>query len=246
MRIPRTFTASLTILGILFILGVFWLRQIKAKSVTIGQDLEDRIKEVRALQSTSKVPLITPQVSHIKEQHDEVQKNHHDLLNLLDTAQQPEKNSSPLEFKEELLKTQQASTEKAGIWNIKIPTDMGFSEFEGGNIPNPQDVPLLTLQMDTIQVLINFMIESKVYAVVRVDKKESREVPLVSDEAMYQILPFEFSIKSSMQSLSSFLHRLYDSKHFFIVRQFNIESSQDSVLTIDLEIDAIKLKKKST
>jgi hypothetical protein len=244
MRIPRTFAASLTILAILFILGVFWLRQIKANSLTIGQELENRIKQVRALQSTSKVPLTTPQVSHIKERLDEVQKNHRHLLNLLDTAQQSEKNSTPLEFKEELLKTRQASTEKAAIWSIKIPSDMGFSEFEGGNIPDPQDVPLLTLQMDTIQTLINFMIESNVYEVVRVDKKESREVSL--DEAMYQILPFGFSIKGSMQSLSGFLHKLYDSKHFFIVRRFNIESSQDGVLTIDLEIDAIKLKKKST
>lgn len=243
LRIPRFFLISLISLSILFILGLLWLRQIHAKSIKIEQELENRITEVQSLQSTNKMSLTSAQVASLKTQHDEVKKNYQNLLDLLDTAKEPEQNLSPLEFKEELLKTRQLLRERAGIWNITIPSAIGFSEFEGGNIPTPQDVPKLILQLDAIQSLIDYALESRVDEIVRIDKNDIQDIILTSDQMMYQILPFELSLKGSMQSLLGFLNKLYASTHFFIIRKMNIESLKEGILSIELEIDTIKLRK---
>lgn len=246
---PRLFLKSpfaITLTGcvLLFLLGLLLFRHALSSKAQNEIKLEKQAQEVQRLVSTSPIPLTQTHVAKFSRQFDDVKRKYDDLLLLLDTARVPPLNLSPLEFKEDLLKTQQLLVERANLWNIRIPHALGFSEFEGGNIPQPKEVPLLTLQFDAIKTLVNFLIESRVSSIEQMTRKESPEITLASNRVMYQMLSFEIAVQGSLSSLRAFLQKIYASSYLFIVRKIDMESQKNGGLSILIQIDAIRLRRR--
>jgi Tfp pilus assembly protein PilO len=192
---------------------------------------------------SSKIALTQANVTKFKTQYDEIKEKYENLLLHLDTANPPHQDMTPLEFKEELLKTEQLLVERANLWNIIIPNAIGFDEFEGGNIPSQADIPQLALQLDALRTLINFLIESQVYKIKGISKKGLQDIVVSPNQVMYQILPFELSIEGSMESLQTFLYKIRSASHFLVIRKIDIESQKGETLSINLQIDNIRLKR---
>jgi len=244
-QIKTTFLIALGALAILFVLGIVWLRQIIVNHHRVRTDLKQRVGEVETLLNTSNVAPTSSNVSRFKEQFENTRKQYQSLLLLLDTATRPKLEITPLEFKEDLLKTQQLLSERAGLWNISIPSAIGFNEFEGGNIPAPEQVPHLTLQLDSLKTLINLLIESRVGAIEEIKRLDVRETSVTPNSVMYQVLPFELRFTGNMEILRTFLYKTYSSTHLFIVRRVDVEAKDNSSISTTIQIDAIKLKRES-
>lgn len=242
-QIKTTFLIALGVLAILFVLGVVWLRQIVVSHHQVQTELQLRVSEVETLLNTSSVAPDSSNVSRFKEQFENTRKQYQNLLLLLDTAARPKLEITPLEFKEDLLKTQQLLSERAGLWNISIPSAIGFNEFEGGNIPSPEQVPHLALQLDSLRTVINLLIESRVGAIEEIKRLEVREIAVTPNEVMYQVLPFELRFTGSMEILRTFLYKTYSSTHLFVVRKVDVEAKDNGSISVTIQIDAVKLKR---
>lgn len=243
LHIKTPFVISLSFIGVLTLCAAFFLKHSFSVRTQVNHDLEVCLQEAQGILSTSKVAPTNTNVSKFKIQQTQIQKQYDDLLALLDTASTVQTNLTPLEFKEELLKTQQLLTERANLWNIKLPLSLGFPEFEGGNIPSQAEIPPLSLQLDTLRTLVNLLIESKVQEISLLSKKELRNIDLIKDKAMYKVLLFEIAFKSSMENLRTFLHKVSSSNHLFIIRKINIESDKENRISVNMAVDAVKLKK---
>ncbi len=244
-RIKTLFGIMMTIIGVLIILFSFFLKTSISRKTELDKAYESGLQEAKTILANSKVTPTNNSVSKFKLQQAQVQKQYEDLLTLLDTASVSQINLTPLEFKEDLLKTHRLLVERANLWSIKLPLSLGFPEFEGGNIPSQTDIPPLALQLDALRTLINLLIESHVQEIGLLAKKEIRNVSLIEHQTMYKILPFEIAFKTTTEGLRTFLYKTSSSSHFFIIRKINLESDKGDLVTVNMTVEAIKLKRSS-
>lgn len=244
-QFKATFLIVIGVLAVVFVLGLVWLRQIIVNHHIVLTELKTKAGEVETLLNTSSVAPTSSNVSRFKEQYESTQKQYQGLLLLLDTAPRPKQGTTALEFKEDLLKTQQLLSERAGLWNISIPSAIGFNEFEGGNIPGPDQVPHLTLQLDSLKTLINLLIESRVGAIEEIKRLEVHDIAVTPNETMYKVLPFELRFTANMETLRTFIYKTYSSAQFFVVRRVDVDSKDNGTILVTIQIDSIKLKRES-
>lgn len=242
-RIRSSFVVGLAALAVLFAGGLYWLGQIQAEKKRILAELKLHADELDRLLSQSKAALTSLNAARFKTAFETIRQKYADVVVLLDTANPAKADLSPLEFKEELLKTQELLAERARLWNIQLPKSIGFEEFDGGNIPAADQIAKLVVQMESIRVLVNHLIESRVGIIHAVVRKDMKDVVLFGNQPMYQVLTFEISMSGDYENLRVFLHKLYSSSHLFIIRDLDIETQPDGRLLANLVVDAVKLKK---
>ncbi len=244
-RIKTLFGIIMTVVAVLIILSSFFLKRSVSKKIELDKTYESALQEAKSILASSKVIPTHNRVAKFQLQQTQIQKQYEDLLTLLDTASVPQINFTPLEFKEDLLKTHRLLVERANLWNIKLPISLGFPEFEGGNIPSQEDIPPLALQLNALRTLINLLIESRVQEVGLLSKKEIRSVSLIANQTMYKILPFELAFKATTEGLRTFLYKISSSGHLFIIRKINLESEKGDGVAVNMTVEAIKLKRSS-
>lgn len=234
-----------SIIAVLLILALLWLKSTISRRNTIAREYKNSLNTINVLLTTSKVALTQANVGAFKVEFNEIKKKYENLLSHLNTAAPPRIDLTPLEFKEELLKTEQLLGERANLWSIPIPNAIGFSEYEGGNIPSSKDIPYLMLQLDAMRTLTNFLIESQVQEIKSLVKKGVQDMVISPNQVMYQALSFDIGIETTMDSFQTFLNKIRMSGHLFIIRKIDVEAKKDRVLSMNIQIDNIRLKRES-
>jgi len=229
--------------GIVWILQILFLRHGLEKKRQTNEELQNHMNEINFFVSKSPFAPTLPNIEKLTSAFDELKNNYEKLLSLLDTSTRPEQNLTPLEFKENLLKTEQLLRERADLRNIRIPSALGFDEFEGGHIPAPQDIPDLAFQLDALQTIVNHLIESDVSRITRIRRKALRDVALPANRVMYRMSTFEIAMEGSQRNFQTALEKIGRSNNLFIVRRVDMESDS-RLVSVNLEVDAIRLRKK--
>lgn len=175
----------------------------------------------------------------LKEQKKDITFKYNELLKLIKRSSLNPLIPVPLEFKEELLKTQAQLRERAQLWNITVPRAIGFGEFEGGIIPESDKIPVLIKQLELVKIIINMLIESKINSLDNISKSSSPPESFIGENIIMETFIFEFTLEANYDSLINFMSKLNTSLTFFTVKDINIQKLTDNSLKMHMTINVI-------
>lgn len=234
-----TFISSLFVLGIFLLVFIFFLNKALFKKARVDKELKQKLETLDKLMKTSKIQPSREMIIALKEQREDLQDKYEELSQLLQSSTITREIPVPLEFKEELLRTQNQFKERAQLWTIKIPKAIGFDEYEGGIIPEPQKIPVLIKQFELIKLILDLLIESKISILTSISKSSQLPEIYTGQRIVIETFPFDLSFDASYDALMRFLSKVNMSSTFFIVKDVNILKMNDKNLKININLDAV-------
>ena len=203
-----TFVSGLFLLGVLLLVFIFFLNKALFKKARVEKEFKQKLETLDKLMKTSKIQPSREMIIALKEQKGDLQNKYEELSGLLQHSTINRAIPVPLEFKEELLRTQNQFKERAQLWNIKIPKAIGFDEYEGGIIPGSQKIPVLIKQFELIKMLLDLLIESKISTLASITKSSQPPEIYTGQGIVIETFSFDLSFDASYEALIRFLSNL--------------------------------------
>jgi len=161
------------------------------------------------------------------------------LLHDLKGKKIEDKGLTPLQFKEELLNVQTSLKKLSGIQGSIIQEDIGFSEFASGQIPDVNEVPLLSRQLAVINETLNIFLKHKVGTVGSI----ARSNKIYYDEKeMYNEILIGYEITCTMEDLIKILNDIVNAPYIMIVRGLKISDMEGSRLNVELAVGEVEIQ----
>lgn len=238
MNKNRLFYGVIGGLSLLLLILSFFMRKTINERDEIDHQIESKLEELKALALRTKMAPSNEITRQFDEKEIELENKYLEILKTIDKGGL-EKEMSPLEFKEELLKTQDFLKERARIWNIQVPQSVGFREFEAGVIPEEKDIWNLSYQLSHIRNIVNLMVESKISRIDSIVK--SVEVVDQKSKGLNakQIFMYQFKMQCNWSSLIQILTRLHGSRQFFLVKKIEVTNEDKDSLLVMMTVEAI-------
>lgn len=204
----------------------------------IDIDVEQKLAHLKNLANKTRMSPAESTVNKFLKTQNDLSKKYQEVLSTV-IEKNTEKQLTPLEFKEELLKVQQFLQERAALWSIGIPISTGFREYEGGIIPADKDTMALLRQLRHIESIINIMIECKIQGIDSISKKINRVPDHLSHLNIQEMYSYEIQFRTSWDSLTKVLNKIFLAKQFYIVKKLDIQSKEANQLAITLAMDCV-------
>lgn len=139
---------------------------------------------------------------------------------------------SPLEFKEEMEKTEAVIKKNAGF---PIPEGIGFSKFRGGVIPESSEVGVLTTELLYTKEILELLINAEVVSVERLEWYNVVEDDMVSSNYL-----LELDFVGNTDSLIKFMVNLQNTKSFIMLHKLSIKRLENLKLLIKVHLKAVE------
>ena len=225
------------IIGVLF-LGVVVSSVVFMLSLKRKNTVENKIKsELFFLQGFKMAKENAPTsewVDYLNKKSQMLQETFDSIMVKLDKppTRMPESVKESLKFKEEIFETQKKLRDKAYAKQLELregAISLGFKEYEK-KIPQEEEVPNLTKQIDIIQELIHLMCISKVETVEKIEFYDYKDYTLESenkDKITLRVFFVKLELVASVKNLAEFFYWLSKSDFIFIVEELNVNSLTD-------------------
>lgn len=147
-----------------------------------------------------------------------------------DKSEKP--NLSPLEFKEELERTEAVIKKNAGF---PIPEGIGFLEYRGGVIPEAEEVGVLTTELVYTKEILELLINAEIVSIERLEWYDIVEEDMVSNNFL-----LELDFVGNTDSLIKFLVNLQNTKSFMLLHKLSIKRLENLKLLIKVHIKVVE------
>ena len=140
-------------------------------------------------------------------------------------------------FKGMLSRVKKELTRKAEEKNFNLPKSIGFEKYDA-SIPQTEELPNLTRQLQAAETLITLMMDTGVEDLTTISFSEpiDRDLPGKSGSVYYKQFPALASVKCTMTSLAKFLYNLSRSDYIFVVKSVQINEAENKKINVELEI----------
>ena len=240
-KVRTLFIIQVSIITVIAVAELLILHFSRRHASRIDQEIQKNSSQIEQLIKENSFALIHPTLSKFNAYKDYSEESYGKILSLLVTHHEKARVTSPLEFKEELLRIQKLLVERATLWDIKIPSAISFGEYEGGNIPSAQDVESLKAQLTIVRALVNYLIESRIAQLHEIKRNKPRSIKVAGKEHMYEIFPFQMSFDGKIEDLLKFLSKIYMSRELIIIRKIDISAQSEDRLSIFIDLDYIRV-----
>jgi len=239
----------IAILGFGFIISFVFLRVDIVKGRQIETQIRKKVTLVEKYNDKKRLPPSREAINYLLKKKKELLENYEELTRLMDACPVEAQDSFPLplEFKGVLFNTQERIRKTSPLRGLTVVGSLGFDEYEK-TIPTKDEIPVLTVRLNTLEELVKLMTLSKISVL-----KEVEFFPLRTEELFvrgkkvpfYKGFPVRVSLVSSTPALCGFLYSLNVSDtYFFVVRSLQVkeaESAKDktgdvSYSTLDISV----------
>lgn len=165
-----------------------------------------------------------------------------EALSILQGRALPEKNITPLDFKEELLGTELKLKQLADIQRCAIPDKIGFSEYAGGEIPLANETVLLYKQLKVTDEIVSLLLK---YKVNNIKSIERLQYIYRNEDNLYEEIAVRINIDCVYENLLRVMADLPNLPFFAVVRAVKIEKIDESSVSADIIIGAVDFLNKS-
>lgn len=148
---------------------------------------------------------------------------------------------NPLEFKEKLLNLNREYSKL----KIVFPENLGFREFAGSTLPQPDQMAVLTRQLHFIIQLLDLLVKNHVEAVLDIKRFPVEKIQsTVAKKDLFSAYHLGLSFKISHKNFLSFVDELSTQTNLVRVRQFSISSNfkpedasiESQLITVNLNL----------
>lgn len=143
-------------------------------------------------------------------------------------------NLSPLEFKEELEKTEAVIRKNAGF---PMPEGIGFKRYRGGVIPEAKEVGMLTTELFYTKEILELLINANIVTVERIEWYDMQEDDLISDNYLLEI-----DFVGNTDSLVKFMTNLQHSRSFIMLHKLSVKRLENLKLMIKARLKIAHFK----
>lgn len=227
--------------GLWTIAGILGLLCVVTIAITLGQrkvivrEWASSVKELKEEIGEMKTSISSSAISKMKKEYSWLDEQGAVINELLKKKNLSSEISSPLDFKEKLLKTQLTLKQLADIQGSVIPEDIGFPVYVGGKIPEEDEVYLLSKQLYVIGELLELLLRHKVEEVVSVKCS-----PIKKGEGLYEELPFEITVRCVYEDLLEILNDTANTSFLTIIRTMNINKIDENKVEALLQIGIVE------
>ena len=223
----------IAILGIGFIVSFVSLRADVAKGRQIDEQIGEKLTLVEKYNDKKRIPPSREAINYLFKKKEELLGDYEELTRLMGACPVEASDSflRPLEVKGILFNAQEKIRKTSPLRGLTVAGSLGFDEYEK-TIPATDEIPVLTVRLNTLEELVNLMIRSKISVL-----KEVEFSPLHTEELFvrgkripfYKEFPIKVSLVSSTPALCHFLRSLKVSDAFFFVtRSLQVKEAESA------------------
>lgn len=219
----------------LITVGVTWHR--KAKLVSGWSSIFIKLEEDF---DGSVVPPTPKNIFTIQKEYKWLLSKQKEVRGLLKSKSLPVEKLTPLEFKEKLLNYDTKLKQLASIQSSQIPSDLGFPEYVGGEIPQVNEVELLDKQLIVINEIVDLMLKHRIEQIGSIER-----LPYIyySEDSLYKEIVFRFKIKCVFENFLQVLIDLPKTSFFSVVRNVQLDKLDENTVEAELIIGIVEFNK---
>lgn len=230
------FVFLVVVLGLLGF-GFNLIKKTQNELKKIEEEIKAKHEEIQKYRTQKELAPSVELVNKLEKQYVAIANQFNSLLNRFSTTypQPPEFKVFPnVEFKEFLFETNDLLAKKARKKNVIIPSSFGFQET---GFPQPEQIPLFSLQITIIKHILDLLIDSGISVVNSV-------VPGVpSTVAFYKVVPLDVSVSGTSVEVIRFLRYLNNPSSFFTLESFAITKKGPDLFQGSFKINAVMIEK---
>lgn len=233
------------ILGGLSIISVICLSGTIKECANLNFSKNKMIKAIRAYYSTDTFPPSEIMLKYYLDRKEKILEYHNAFKALfLAQKEMPSRILDTLKFKEELINVQFQIRKEAEREYLMIKDEalsLGFERYET-EIPLPQDIPDLMLELHAIKELASFMMDSRVDVLEKLRTSNPQDKTLPGEENPFiRIYPVQITIQADFESFVRFLDYCGKSNFIFALSDLHICQSEagENMVKADMTFNAV-------
>lgn len=176
----------------------------------------------------------------LKNEYDWLLKREAELKQILSKKRIDAVSLTPLQFKEQLLDTQNKIKQLADIQGIKIKGTFGFPEYAGGEIPDAGRVMLLTKQLEVIKESLDIILKYKVEEIASIERMPELYSTEDTKGVLYQEIVFRIEITGTYEQLLGILKDIINAKKILVVRNLKMDKIGENKIDAELLVSGVE------
>lgn len=233
------------ILGAFLIISVVCLGRAIKECANLNSSKNKMIKAIRAYYIRDAFPPSEIMLEYYLDRKEKILEYHNAFKALfLSQEEMPSHMLDTLKFKEELTNVQFQIRKEAEREYLMIKDEalsLGFERYET-EIPLPQDIPDLMLELHAIKELTSFMMESKIDVLEKLSISNPQDKTLSGKENPFiRIYPVQMTMQANFESFVRFLDYCGKSNFIFVLSDLHICQSEagENTVKVDMIFNAV-------
>ena len=239
---PLRWIGTGCVAGLIVLLFVAWLAQNAASSGNAAHgQWKEKIGQIRVLTKDGKVIPSVELLKNLERQRLSSQAKLDTLLGTLNKSGSVPSYENPLAFKGDLFKVQRAIVSRGGALSIGVPSDIGFEEFTGKEIPPLSQLDGLSFQLAKIKDFLELLMDCPVGQIKDIARGSVERQRAEADEEVpfYQAFSFKVHFFCSSGAFKKFLSRLLGSGSFFVLENLDVRLRSENTLEVEASVKAV-------